>query len=157
MDIIFSHFLSDAWGFPILKITVYDSDTENVICCDSNNSKKIYTVSKETIKSICDIIDRHSEILEYDSKDIEFPSVLDGFTSYFIFSDKIKKNEFYVFNIWAFKEDYSKAVKAKNILKVFDSIAEILIKNGIDEYYLQLEKNVDKSVIKHGNCFMFME
>ena len=55
MNILFAHELQDAWCVPILSITVYDTDTDNVICCDDNGEKK-YTIPKEELEKICIII-----------------------------------------------------------------------------------------------------
>lgn len=86
---------------------------------------------------IFNIVDCHKDILEYNK--IELPFVLDGVTNCFIFSNGTKRNEFVAFNIWTFKENYSKAPKAKIVLSAFDKIANLLIQNGIDEKYFKLE------------------
>lgn len=137
MNILFSHELQDAWCVPILSITVYDTDTDNVICCDDNGEKK-YTIPKEEIEKICSVIKKHPNVLNLTEEDIEDAGVLDGTIDRFLFSDRKKSNELFASNIWAFQKSNSAAVNAKSVISVFNRISEILKNNGIDNCFLRL-------------------
>lgn len=151
MNIVFSYSLLNAQYIPISSITIYDTDTENIVCKYFNFYNDLYkkhitpeikyTVSMKVVNEIYNIIDKSPEILKY--TDIESHFILDGVINKFIFSDKSNKNEISAYNIWAFEKQesvlYSKAIKAKTILNVFNKIAKILIQNGVSESYLKLE------------------
>lgn len=155
-NILFDYMLTDAWCVRLAKVTVfkngkvqYKDGKHKVSCCE---------LDEPSLKRIEDIIRQHAVIFEYTSSEIEFPNVLDGVMNFFTFATPEGKTvDLMTFNIGEvrnlngyFSERSMPTsekntlsydiipVKAINVVKTFDEIAEILVRNGIDSKCLRL-------------------
>ena len=155
-NILFCYMLTDAWCVQLAKVTAfkngkvqYKDGKRKVSCCE---------LDEPSLKQIEDILKQHAAIFEYTSSEIEFPDVLDGVMNFFTFATQEGESvELMAFNIGEVRnpkghlcegfmptsEKYTLnhdvvPVKAINVVKTFDEIAEILMKNGVDSKSLRL-------------------
>ena len=137
MEVVFSYSLQNAWGIGISTICIYDSGK---VVCTYENSRLIYKISDNIVNQIYGIINRFPELMQdYGAFDISYPYVLDGFINVFVFNNGKKCNTIMAFNLDCFKDNDSVKNKTADILLlVFDEIAELLIKNGVDKKYISL-------------------
>lgn len=153
---LFCYILTDAWCVRLAKVTVfkngkvwYEDGKHKVSCCE---------LDEPSLKRIEDIIKQHAVIFEYTSSEIEFPNVLDGVMNFFTFATPEGKTvDLMTFNIGEVRNlngyfsersmptnenhtlNYDVVpVKAINVVKTFDEVAEILVKNGVDSKCLRL-------------------
>ncbi len=139
MNLIFSYKLDDAWSYPISGITVYDTNVDNVVCyTDHESVKSKYTIPKESIRAICEVVEKNREILELKDEDIERVLVIDGTSNIFLFSDGNRQNTLQANNMWAFQDKGPCSEKAQIVISVFENISAILQKDGVDQCYLTL-------------------
>ena len=143
-------------GFRIFGqgVTVYDRSEDNVVCNDGKLAARVpgccgpktdFSLPLDTIEKIKDIIRENEVVFEIDKYGIESSTVLDGVDNEFYFCVDDNKVSLRASNMWIFLEpnyrDYvrEEPVNAKLVLKVFREIKKILIENGVDESYLQLD------------------
>ncbi len=137
-NIIFTYTLCDAWFHRIRRITVCASEKNNIICLDEDKKCK-YTIPKEDIIKIKEIVKKYYCIFDSEDFMVEFSPVLDGTINEFIFKNGIKKCGMFAYNLWYYENNYDEAPNAALLLAAFNSIAEILISNGVDSKYLGLK------------------
>lgn len=101
MKILFSHELSDAWGRPINKITILDSDKENLNIVNGygyvSNSNIKYTIPISDIEKIKVILS--DDKIYAHTKFLDAP-ILDGTQHDLYFSDLDKSIETECHNLW---------------------------------------------------------
>lgn len=137
MEVVFSYSLQNAWFNAISSLCVYNSGK---VVCTHENSKVVYQISADIVNQIYGIISRFPELMHnYEIFDIAYPYVLDGFSNSFVFNDGKKINNITALNLKYFKNNnVVKNEKADVLLIVFEEIAELLMKNGIDKEYISL-------------------
>ncbi|MBR3377155.1 MAG: ADP-ribosylglycohydrolase family protein [Mogibacterium sp.] len=106
-------------------IQVEDIPENNVIDCvlGYNEHKDIYTISKETIDTIKDVI-RSSNVTAI--KRVEFPNILDGDSQGFYFKVGRKKVALGGCNLWAYRSDPS--TNAHILMTTADTIIDLIEK-----------------------------
>ena len=155
-NILFRYLLTDAWCLRLSEVTVFKNG--KVRYKDGDHKTRYCELDALYLKQIEDIIRQHHVIFEYTSFEIESPSVLDGVMNFFTFATQEGKSiDLLTFNIGEvrnptahFSEGFMSTrekhtlnhdivpVKAINVVKTFDEIAEILIRNGVDSKCLRL-------------------
>ena len=155
-SILFRYELTDAWGMKLSKVTVLKN--RKVMYKYGDSKTKSCKLDDLSFKQIEDIIKEHSVIFEYDSFEIESPTVMDGVMNFFTFTTQERMNvDLMTFNIGEVrnpnahffkglnssnKEDSLSydivPVKAKNIVGTFDEIVRVLVRNGVSSKCLRL-------------------
>ena len=155
-NILFCYMLTDAWGLRLAKVTVFKDG--KVQYKDGKRKESCCKLNEPSLKQIKEILKQHAVIFEYTSSEIEFPNILDGVMNFFTFATQEGESvELMAFNIGEvrnpkghFLEGFMPTseknilnhdvvpVKAINVVKTFDEIAEILVKNGVDSKCLRL-------------------
>lgn len=147
---LFRYAIFGAWMENIRSIEVIDTDDQNIICTkyENENKKEVKsTLDKKIIEEIKTIIKKHDEIKDIDT--IELAPVLDGTTNSFEICFDGKLIDISACNIWWFADDKNvenhKKVfgdypeNALSILSLHIEIADVLVDNGVDIYYLKLD------------------
>ena len=154
---IFRYTLADAWEEMISQVEVLEgTEDKNVRCIyfdrprsltregNTNVDSFFTTISQKDIHAIKNAMHSHIDIFQY--KEIEFPTVLDGFINTFEFIlDENFANTIFAYNIWAFRGDANVGIigtppyKGSAVLQLFDEITKILLDNGVNPKYLRLE------------------
>lgn len=141
--IIFSHYLSDAWGMPLEEFYLIDDEQNNVVRYNCETDKQYtYTVPYEDIKEYIDLLNDTSNIFK--ETEVIYPSVLDGMhhTIYLRSDEKNITLECSNLAYWMSHQpkiyEYEKnnykeenVEYTKNIIKIFKKIQQILRKNNI--------------------------
>ena len=155
-NILFCYMLTDAWGLRLAKVTVFKDG--KVQYKDGKRKESCCKLNEPTLKQIEEILKQHAVIFEYTSSEIEFPNILDGVMNFFTFATQEGESvKLMAFNIGEvrnpkghFLEGFMPTseknilnhdvvpIKAINVVKTFDEIAEILVKNGVDLKCLRL-------------------
>ena len=149
---IFRYSLKNAWGLPLSWIEVLDRDNNNVRVYRFNNGAwngdtdiikpETVTVSSAVIAQIKEILLQHPEILKV--SETEEPPEMEGVNAHFLFASGENSTEIASVNLWYFEDKEAKdaqgrePVRAWTVLKIFNKIREVLLKAGIDPYYLTL-------------------
>ena len=149
---IFRYSVRNAYALPICWIEVLDTGKDNVLVYrfDSkswNGDTDIIkpekrTVPETTVKAIKELIDQHPELFGFD--ELEEPPSLDGENSRFRFVSGDREADISGCNLWYFEDRDNRdvngrePVRAWNVLAVFHKIRDLLLKVGIDPYYLRL-------------------
>jgi len=149
---IFRYSLKNAWGLPLSWIEVLDRDNNNVRVYRFNNGAwngdtdiikpETVTVSPAVIVQVKEILRQHPEILRI--SETEEPPELEGVKAHLLFADNENSTEITSENLWYFEDKEAKdaqgnePVRACTVLKIFNKIREVLLKAGIDPYYLTL-------------------
>ncbi len=152
---IFRYSLKNAWGLPLSWIEVLDCDNNNVRVYRFNNGAwngdtdiikpETVTVSPAVITQVKKILQQHPEVLRI--SETEEPPELEGVKARFLFADGENSTEITSVNLWYFEDREAKdargnePVRAWAVLKLFNKIREVLLKAGIDPYYLTLYYN----------------
>lgn len=146
--IIFQYELSESRSLNFRKIGVDDeASEENVHCTEGTvmgETAKDYTISKKRISDVKALIAEHEDTL----KTLSFPlaPVMDGSKNNFTFRNskgetfsKVGSNLscFRGADCWGVSDKELREVQ--QFLKLFDSIAEVLIAGGVPEKYFQLD------------------
>jgi len=150
---IFRYALHDAWNDPVSQVDVMDYPTENVRCLyipragrkhsSTPGISTVKTISSEDLLIMKDLIRKNRIVFDYD--ELEFPFVIDGVINHFEFSIDGNTHKIEAYNAWALRDnsrvgisgDYP-FIKSKHVLHLFDSICDVLIRNGVDKRYLDL-------------------
>lgn len=153
---IFRYRLSDAWIQPISQIEVFEDEKSGSVSgylgwepiyFDKEGIKK--DSSFEIALNQSDIEQIKTLMLQYLVKfsdiELEITGVWDGVINYFEFSpEDTVSNKITAFNLWAFREDSGVDIlgeppyKGKRLLRLYDDIAAILLKNNVSENYLRI-------------------
>ena len=153
---IFRYILSDAWMQPISQIEVFeDEESGSVrghlgwepIFFDEEGIKKDSSfeiaLNQSDIEQIITLMIQY--LVKFSDIELEITGVFDGVINFFEFSPKdTVSNKITAFNLWAFRE-YSGVdilgeppYKGKRLLRLYDDIAAILLKNNVSENYLRI-------------------
>lgn len=149
-NLIFKYELYDAWETPVHGISVYERDSDNVEATYWSLSPfskygpgaNIYSLNKADINRIINAIAGNISVLEV--KKVEMPFVIDGVINKFIICLGDIENEITAFNIWKLQEENAFTFEgtrgnAEIVLDVFYEISKVLIENGVDSRYLELD------------------
>lgn len=152
-NIVFDYLLANAWGLPLCRVSV--SEDGVVQCQENREDTQRLQLEKAEVERIKAIVSEHAQILDYDSRELEMPSVFDGVTNDFEFKSSDGRTvSLMAFNIDEVKNPnthFSKGwmresvpgevvvpVKLREIVKTFEEIAAILIQHGVDANCLRL-------------------
>lgn len=153
-NILFRYKLTDAWCTQLSKVTVFKNG--KVRYKDGERKTRCYNLDALSLKRIEDIINQYSIIFEYTSFEIESPSVMDGVMNFFDFATQEGNSvNLMTFNIGEVRNPnahFSKGMfspietanhdivpaKAITVVKAFDEISEILVRNGVNSNCLRL-------------------
>ena len=91
-NIVFDYLLANAWGLPLCRVSV--SEDGFVQCQENRENTQGLQLEKAEVDKIKSIVSEHTNILDYDSKELESPDVFDGVMNFFDFeaSDGRKVN-----------------------------------------------------------------
>lgn len=125
---IFSYKLSDAWGFLIYEIKIYNRKQDNIIV-STTKKYKYFTISQNLINKIINII-LDTDLYNIDK--ISFPPVLDGNQNEFTVNIDDHFHKIIAYNLWYWEENPYNDSSIDRLLKCFHAIKTILKENNID-------------------------
>lgn len=155
-NILFRYALTDAWCWRLCEVSV--SKKGEVEYREGQHKTRSCTLDAASLEIIENIIETHSFVMDYTSFDLESPNCLDGVMNFFSFASKDGRTvDLMALNIGevrnpaaSFSEGLSSLaekrevkhdivpVKALKLVEVFDKIAEVLTKNGVNPSCLRL-------------------
>ena len=153
---IFRYTFADAWNDMISQVEILNGiENKNLRCLYFDKSHNLLhggntnvdffstTISHRDIDAIKHAMQSRIEIFEY--KEIEFPMIIDGVINTFEFMlNENLTNTITAYNIWAFRENVGVGIKGSwpykgtIVLELFDEISKILLDNGVDSKYIQI-------------------
>ncbi|MBR3151975.1 MAG: hypothetical protein IKF46_08375 [Erysipelotrichaceae bacterium] len=149
---IFRYSVINAYALPICWIEVLDTGKDNVLVYRFNSKSwngdtdiikpEKLTVPETTVRKIRELIDGHPELFGFD--ELEEPPDTFGENSRFRFISGDKVADISGYNLWYYEDRDNRdvngrePVRAWNVLAVFNRIRDLLLKVGIDPYYLRL-------------------
>lgn len=152
-NIIFRYSLINTWGLPLFWIEVMDTDKDNIRIYrfgsdswkgDTDIIKPDHmTVTHSVISRIKEILEEHYEL--FSVSETEEPPELEGVVSHFRFVSGEKETEITAPNLWYFEDADARdskgnePLRARIVLGVFYRIRELLLKAGVDPFYLGLK------------------
>lgn len=155
-NILFRYALTDAWCWRLCEVSV--SKKGEVEYREEQHETRYCTLDAASLEMIKNIIETHSFVMDYKSFDLESPNCLDGVMNFFSFASKDERFvDLMAFNIGEVRNPAASfsgglsnlseegavehdivPVKALKLVEVFDKIAEVLIKNGVNSNCLRL-------------------
>lgn len=150
MKKIFEYELADAWGDTISKVTVTNTERDNVICvfpCISPFSKNLnseaqtFTVTSEIMDKIENVYLDNIRIFELDKIEESRLIKIDGYIHYFNFCLAGVKKGFQILNIDDALRD--KIENAIFLMSIVYKIANFLVDAGVDKKYFSTYQGED--------------
>ena len=148
---IFSYLRMGCWILPCHRVEVIETEVGGVIRCRKNREDTTsIEIDEASVKAIKAAMKSNLQIYSY--RELEEPmNVYDGFENWFTFSPEPDLSvELHSSNLNYIEEKDRKWMiwqknihdvypeKVLEVVKVFDEIARVLRKNGVEEKYLKL-------------------
>lgn len=141
-NIIFSYLFANAWGMPISRVSVTGQERRNLVCemANERDDALVETLPLEVLCQIAEVTSKDDRLASIDPDDLADDEgslcVLDGFVNHFTFWCRGASRSFSISNA-----AYLRDVKTRNsgyILKKFDQVTRILVRNGVSKKYFRL-------------------
>ena len=151
---IFEYFCKNAWAFPLHGVTLLEEANGGVARCGKCLSEETaqtfeVRISAADVEAVRNVMLAHPAVFLY--QDVEFPMIFDGVINTFTFSPAPDRSvTLWADNIGAVKEpdvswtdehgtEISHPGRAVEVVTVFNEIAAILQKAGVEKDCLRLD------------------